>query len=310
MKSNNKSKSNILLAIVCIFLLIGIAFLIYPVLGNIMVSIEQASINNEYKQNIKHMDEDKREEELKKAEEYNENLGSQVVEDPFNEEAKEETTQTVKDKYYSALNIGDDEIMGTVEIPSINVDLPIYHGTSEIALQKGIGHLEGTSLPVGGINTHCVLTGHSALPNAKMFTDLEDVVKGDFFYVTEIGKTLAYKVVRIKVVEANDSSDLGVTPNKDYVTLLTCTPYGINTHRLLVTGQRDLVEEKRLEKEKKELDQEDEEKSPVKQAVDVVTNDPALMNSIWLVLGILLIVIIIIISSIVSSRKNKKKQKE
>ncbi len=307
---NNKSKGNIIIVIViCLTLLTGIALLIYPVLGNIIISIEQTAVNNEYKQSVEQMDEEQKQEELRKAEEYNENLGSQVVEDPFAHN-EEEPTQATGSGYYDALGFGEDAIMGTVEIPSINVDLPIYHGTTELVLQKGVGHLEGTSLPVGGINTHSVLTGHSALPNAKIFTDLEKMVLGDYFYISEYGETLVYKVSNIKTVEANDSSDLGIISGKDLVTLLTCTPYGINTHRLLVTGERDLVEEERLANEQEELDVISDENQPIEQAVSVVANDPMLMNSVWLVLGILLVIIIIIFVTIYKSRKNNMEKIE
>ena len=128
--------------------------------------------------------------------------------------------------------------MGHVNIPEINVNLPIYHGTSEEVLQKGVGHLENTSLPVGGEDTHTVLSGHTGLPSAELFNNLSELEEGDEFYLHILGEVLAYKIDQIKVVEPQETSDLLIDPTKDYATLVTCTPYGVNSHRLLVRGTR------------------------------------------------------------------------
>ena len=145
--------------------------------------------------------------------------------------------------YNSQLNIGADGIMGYVEIPKISVNLPIYHGTGNDSLDRGVGHLLGSSLPVGGKDTHCILTGHSGLASQKMFTDLEQLKLADVFYLNVLGEILAYQVEEINTVLPHDTSLLGITSGEDYCTLVTCTPYGVNTHRLLVRGTRIPYEE-------------------------------------------------------------------
>lgn len=143
-----------------------------------------------------------------------------------------------QDEEYQGLLDSGSGIMGTVSIPKISVKLPIYHGTSEQALAKGAGHLYGTSLPVGGTNTHAVITGHRGLVEAMMFTRLDEMKQGDFMYVEVMGETLGYQVDRIGVIDPNDTSRLTIEPGEDRLTLMTCTPYGINTQRLLVSGHR------------------------------------------------------------------------
>ncbi len=140
--------------------------------------------------------------------------------------------------YAHQLNITGSGIMGYVEIPSISVNLPIYHGTASATLERGVGHLLGSSLPVGGAGTHTVLTGHSGMASQKLFSDLSLLKAGDVFYLNVLGERLAYRVDQIKTVLPHDTADLGITEGEDYCTLVTCTPYGINTHRLLVRGSR------------------------------------------------------------------------
>jgi sortase A len=146
-----------------------------------------------------------------------------------------------EDTYNALLNIDGSGIMGYLEVPKIDVRLAIYHGTGEDALENGVGHLEDTSLPVGGSSTHCVLSGHRGLPSAKLFTDLDKLGNGDLFYIYVLGETLAYEVDQVLVVEPTQVDALKITPGQDYVTLLTCTPYGVNSHRLLVRGHRTEV---------------------------------------------------------------------
>ena len=150
---------------------------------------------------------------------------------------KDDSAAAKDDEYQSLLDTGDG-IMGTVRVPKQSIDLPIYHGTSDQVLASGAGHLYGTSLPVGGTSTHAVITGHRGLVEALMFTRLDEVVKGDFFYIEVMGETLGYQVDRISVILPNDVSQLKITPGEDRVTLMTCTPYGVNTHRLLISGHR------------------------------------------------------------------------
>jgi sortase A len=142
------------------------------------------------------------------------------------------------DDYNSKLAISSDEVMGYIEIPSIRCTLPIYHGTSDSALQAGVGHIPGTSLPIGGPSTHCVLSGHRGLPSAKLFTNLDKLVEGDLFMIQVLDTTLTYEVDQILIVEPEQMGALAIEEGQDYCTLVTCTPYGVNTHRLLVRGHR------------------------------------------------------------------------
>ena len=182
------------------------------------------------------------ENELKDARAYNRDLASHgqyilgEAKDPFTQ-----TKGSVSDKrYLSMLNAGEG-VMGSVSIPRIGVDLPIYHGTSESTLELGAGHLYGSSLPVGGKGTHAVITGHRGLVKALMFTRLDELKKGDSFYIKVMGETLGYKVDRVSVIEPSDVSRLKIVRGEDRVTLMTCTPYGVNTHRLLVSGLRAAI---------------------------------------------------------------------
>jgi LPXTG-site transpeptidase (sortase) family protein len=165
-----------------------------------------------------------------KAQEYNESLYGVRLADPFAEGEREE------DNKVPLLSV--DDVMGYIEIAKIKVYIPIYYGSSEEVLQKGVGHLDNTSLPIGGNSTHTVLTGHRGLPSATLFTDLDQLVEGDVFYLHILNENLAYRVNQIKVVEPDETEDLTIVQGKDYVTLVTCTPYGINTQRLLIRGER------------------------------------------------------------------------
>ena len=147
-------------------------------------------------------------------------------------------TEGEKGEYEAQLNVAGNGVMGYIEIPSIGCTLPIYHGTDEAVLQIAVGHMEGTSLPVGGEGSHCVLSGHRGLPSAKLFTDLDQVGEGDTFLLHVLDETLAYEVDQVKVVLPEEAGDLEAVRGEDYCTLVTCTPYGINTHRLLVRGSR------------------------------------------------------------------------
>jgi len=149
-----------------------------------------------------------------------------------------EASDEPDEEYMACLNIAGDEMMGTVEIPKINIELPIYHTTDETVLERAAGHLEGSSLPVGGESTHAVISAHRGLPSASLFTDLDQLEEGDHFLLHVLDDTLAYEVDKISVVEPEETQDLAVEEGEDLVTLLTCTPYGVNSHRLLVRGHR------------------------------------------------------------------------
>ena len=188
-----------------------------------------------------------------------------------------------------SLDPNGDGLMGSIEIPKLNLILAIYHGLSTEVLEKGVGHVEGTSLPIGGASTHAVLAGHRGLPSAKIFTDLDQMKNGDIFLIHVLGKTLAYKVDQIKTVLPEESSELDIVEGEDHVTLVTCTPYGVNTHRLLIRGIRTEY----VEPEEKA------EETPIQQIAKV---DPVKI----MIIGLVAMVIMIIIVYIVIRRKNRK----
>ena len=226
--------------IIIILLIFGIGLLAYPFAGNVYNYIKQMMAINSYNQQISQLDEQRKNDIMKYAEEYNKSLveGNQLsgLQDPFNEDKIRKEAFTAGT--YSGLNM-DNKVIGYIKIPSINVDLPIYDNTSEIALRKGVGHLSNTSLPIGGLDTHCVLTGHTALAAATLLSDLDKLNLDDLFYIKVLDELHTYKVDQIKVVLPTDTSDLKIEKGKDYISLITCTPYGINTHRLIVRGTRD-----------------------------------------------------------------------
>lgn len=221
-----------------VFLLFGIAIALtmYPFVSNWLFDHKTDSVADAVEQAAQELDDSEQQAALVAAREYNQTLasGHVTLTDPFIEEQNEADS----DEYESLLNLTGDGVMGTVEIPSIDVSLPIYHGTSEAVLEKGAGHLQGTSLPVGGESTHTVITGHTGLSKAKLFTDLTELEEGDIFFLHVMGEDLAYEVDQIKVVLPSELDDLKIVPGEDYCTLVTCTPYGVNSHRLLVRGTR------------------------------------------------------------------------
>lgn len=208
----------------------------YPYIANYIFEHRTDSIVETTEKLERNMEDRKREEYADEINKYNQELysGRIQLQDPFKEMFEEKETG----KYNELLNINKNGIMGTIVIPAINIKLPIYHGTSEKILEKGIGHLEGSSLPLGGENTHTVLTGHTGLSNAKLFTDLSEMKEGEFFFLNILGEQLVYQVNQIRIVLPTDLEELYIKKGKDYCTLVTCTPYGVNTHRLLVRGER------------------------------------------------------------------------
>lgn len=227
--SKKKKKSNKLF--IFIFIL-GLAILSYPMISNWYYRIEANNQVADFKEARELLSDEEIQRRLRLAQIYNDNLGNVTPKDPYSEEEKHKALEN----YAQMLELRTK--IGTIEIPSIDVDLPIYAGTNEEILQKGCGHLEGTSLPIGGKSSHTVITAHSGLPSARLFTDLQKVEMGDKFYINYIGGVLAYQVDHIDVIEPSDFQQLLVVPEKDYATLLTCTPIMINTHRLIVRGHR------------------------------------------------------------------------
>lgn len=221
---------------IILLFIIGSALVLYPVVSEMSNRRLQEKITEEYSTNIESSTQQRIGEELKEAQEYNDylRLGSVVITDPF----VEGPDYPLEEKYDEILDVGGNGVMGYIDIPKIDVYMAIYHTTDDEVMQKGVGHLPQTSLPIGGQGTHAVLSSHSGLKKAKLFSDLDELEIGDEFYIHVLDDVLAYEVNQIKTVLPDDIDDLKINDNKDYVTLLTCTPYGVNTHRLLVRGSR------------------------------------------------------------------------
>lgn len=217
-----------------ILLLAGILVLLYPVFATQYNNQRQERIASEFSAVAEQAGPDAVAESLRRADEYNLKASSSPILDPWLDAQRPGTAQY--QDYLSQLNLND--VMATIKIPSIDVNLPIYHGTDTATLDKGVGHLFGTALPVGGESTHTVLTGHTGLGNATMFDQLTSVKMGDYFYIETAGRHLKYQVTDIRVVLPHETESLNKVEGKDLATLITCTPYGVNTHRLLVTGER------------------------------------------------------------------------
>jgi sortase A len=211
-------------------LITGISLLVYPSFSNWWNSFHSSQAVASYTEFVAHIDDTEYERILGEAERYNAAIAQTGIRWGLSDQDKEE--------YENLLDVSGTGIMAYIEIPRINVVLPIYHGTNETVLQTAIGHLEGTSLPVGGAGSHCVLSGHRGLPSARLFTDLDKLTNGDTFMLNVMDEVLTYEVDQIRIVLPTDLSDLTIVEGKDYCTLVTCTPYGINTHRLLVRGRR------------------------------------------------------------------------
>ena len=222
------------IGIFVILILIGVGITIFPIISNLYADHNHSEVIREYQREVENTRDDVIQEEIAKAMEYNERLYSLVAgRNPFVEELAIQN-----ESYYELLNIREDGVMSYLRIPKINVYLPIYHGTTDEVLSKGVGHLLNTSLPVGGPSTHTVISAHTAYPGAELFNDLDELEEGDLFYLYTLNQVLAYEIDQIKVVLPYETQDFQVMEKEDYVTLVTCTPYGINTHRLLVRGRR------------------------------------------------------------------------
>ena len=231
-----KHLSTILLLLVFI---VGLSLLLYPSFADWWNSFHQTQAIATYSEQVADIDDEKYEEIWNAAWDYNQSLLKRANSYLLSDAQKAE--------YDSLLDVGGTGVMGYIEIPSIKVALPIYHGTDEAVLQVAVGHLEWTSLPVGGESTHCVVSGHRGLPSAKLFTDLDQMQVGDTFIFRILDEVLTYEVDQIRIVEPSDTSELSIIKGKDLCTLITCTPYGINSHRMLVRGHRvDNAEEARV----------------------------------------------------------------
>lgn len=223
-------KKNLSTIVTGLMFLLGIALLLYPTVSNWWNSIHQTQAVAEYTNQVGAMEQKKKEQIFQKAEQYNQSLVTDAGRFTPSEEKKTE--------YQSLLQTEHSGIMGYITISEIHCELPIYHSVEDSVLQVGIGHLEGSSLPIGGESTHCVLSGHRGLPSARLFTDLDRLEKGNIFQLHVLDQAMTYEIDQILIVEPEDYGPLEIEEGKDLCTLLTCTPYGINTQRLLVRGHR------------------------------------------------------------------------
>lgn len=232
-----KRLKRIYFSILILITLIALGFLLYPSFSNYINNKFAVSTISDYTEKINNVKDEEVDDLIKNINKYNYDL--------FN--------GTAENQLPEYLNIHEGDVLGYIEIPSINIKLPIYYGTSVDILKKGVGVLEGTSLPVGGENTHSVLSAHTGLANQKLFTDIDKLKDGDVFYLHILKKDLAYKVNQIKVIHPDEIDELKISDDKDYVTLLTCYPYGINTERLLVRGERTDLSPSNVEQVQKEI---------------------------------------------------------
>lgn len=239
--------------VIILIFLAGLSLLLYPLVANQWNNHRQKQLISNYESVISDKEAAGNIDyaaEMKKAEAYNDALLPSILPDSF---AVAEAQTEADSSYEDSLNIAGDGMMGIVEIPKIDIKLPIYHGTSDEVLQKAAGHLEGSSLPIGGENTHAVISAHRGLPSASLFTDLDQLEIGDHFLIHVLDETLCYEVDQILVVDPEDTSALAVEDGEDLMTLLTCTPYGVNTQRLMVRGHRVPYEEQTVADEQTPL---------------------------------------------------------
>ena len=234
-KKKKKKGSWISSLFLVLIFLIGAGILFYPTVSDLWNNYRNQQLISEYTEVVETLESEDFSEIWAEAREYNAQHTVNTILDAFDEE---EGDYVLSHPYDQVLNPTGNEIMGYLEIPKISVKLAIYHGIGTEALENGCGHIEGTSLPIGGVGTHSVLSAHRGLPSAKLFTDLDQLEIGDLFYITVLDEKLAYKVDQILTVLPEETEDLAIEEDKDLVTLVTCTPYGVNSHRLLVRGER------------------------------------------------------------------------
>lgn len=274
-------KNKISTLLLCLLFLIGLSLLLYPTVSDYWNSLHQSRAITHYAEKVADLDDETYQKLWDEATEYNDSLLGRTNSYILNEEQQA--------RYGELLNVDENGIMGHIEIPSLNVSLPIYHGTAESVLQIAVGHLEWTSLPVGGESTHCVLSGHRGLPSAKLFTDLDKLVVGDRFILQILDETLTYEVDQILIVEPQETEALQIVEGQDYCTLVTCTPYGVNSHRLLVRGHR-------VENE--------EEVKTVRVTADAIQIEPLIVAPL---VGVPMLFILLMVILANDSRKSKRR---
>lgn len=277
-------KNKITTLLLFLVFLAGLSLLLYPTVSDYWNSFTQSRAIASYADEVAEMDAEQYDELWNAATAYNEALPNRSNPYILTDEQIEE--------YDSLLNLSGTGIMGYVEIPSIGCSLPIYHGTGESVLQIAAGHIEWSSLPVGGESSHCVISGHRGLPSAKLFSDLDKLVEGDIFMLRVLDEVLTYQVDKISIVEPDETANLMITEGMDYCTLVTCTPYGINTHRLLVRGHR--------------IENQAESKT-IRITADAVQIDPMVVAPIALIPFLIVFMCILILTD---NTGNKNKHKD
>lgn len=286
----SKRKNTIIIICFIIVILLGAGAAAYPLIASINNEHTQSLVQTEYAEKLQQLDTSEIDAALAAAREYNKTISTVQIEDV-------DKIKADLPPYEDLLNLANNGIMGYIEIPTINIDLPIYHGTTGAAMEKGAGHMEGTSLPVGGIGTHAVISAHSGMASAKLFTDLDKLKLGDMFFITVCNQKLAYEVDNIAVVEPTDIDLIRIDTQQDYVTLLTCTPYGVNTHRLLVRGHRVEMAEEAIA--------EVEEKAKPEGSTWIEKYEQGILIGIAIFLGLLLIALLVYF---IKRRKDKKEK--
>lgn len=289
----SKRKNTIIIICFILVILLGAGAAAYPLIASINNEHTQSLVQTEYEEKLQQLDTSEIDAALAAAREYNKTISTVQIEDI--DKIKESLPS-----YEDLLNLANNGIMGYIEIPAINIDLPIYHGTTGAAMEKGAGHMEGTSLPVGGIGTHAVISAHSGMASAKLFTDLDKLKLGDMFFITVCNQKLAYEVDNIAVVEPTDIDLIRIDTQQDYVTLLTCTPYGVNTHRLLVRGHRVEMAEEAIA--------EVEEKAKPEGSTWIEKYEQGILIGIAIFLGLLLIALLVYFIKRLKQRKDEKEK--
>lgn len=289
----SKRKNTIIIICFIIVILLGAGAAAYPLIASINNEHTQSLVQTEYEEKLQQLDTSEIDAALAAAREYNKTISTVQIEDI-------DKIKADLPPYEDLLNLANNGIMGYIMIPAINIDLPIYHGTTGAAMEKGAGHMEGTSLPVGGIGTHAVISAHSGMASAKLFTDLDKLKLGDMFFITVCNQKLAYEVDNIAVVEPTDIDLIRIDTQQDYVTLLTCTPYGVNTHRLLVRGHRVEMAEEAIA--------EVEEKAKPEGSTWIEKYEQGILIGIAIFLGLLLIALLVYFTKRLKQRKDEKEK--
>ena len=284
---NNKN-NNILLTIISIIMfIIGTLIFFYPTISNYIANKNYEKVINNYENKSSEVTKEDLAKEYEKAVKYNNSLVGDPVYDPF----IPGTGYSIPDNYEEVLNIAGDSIMGYIEIPKISLRIPIYHGSSEKTLEKGIGHIETSALPIGGLGNNPILTGHRGLPRAELFTRLDELKVKDKIYLYVLNKNLAYEVDKISIILPNELSKLASYKDKDLITLITCTPYGVNTHRLVVQGHR--------------IPYVKEEKDKIKKGNIFKLSESFLIRILGIVLGIGILILLLVINKRRKNNENK-----